>query len=654
MTIDSVLQAESRADYGFKNIPVIDMKDADSTDPAARQQLARDIRDACVNVGFFYVKNHDIPEESILGAIEAGKRFFALPEETKLKYGVNHSPSFKGYTALLKQNTDRENRGDLHESFNIGPEQNGSSKKSGLLDANPWPAEVDGFKEGYLGYYNKAIAFGKKFFPLFALALGLSENFFEDKTKENAAIMRVIRYPPQYGTVDDRVVGIGAHTDFECFTILWQEPGIEALQVLNANKEWVNATPIPGTLVINIGDQLARWTNDVFRSTVHRAVNRSGVLRHSMPVFFGVDYSVPLEPIPSCISEERPPNFADSTLQFLPYRTVAMAIDSVLQAASRADYSFKSIPVIDMKDADSTDPAARQQLARDIRDACVNVGFFYVKNHGIPEESITGAVEAGKRFFSLPDETKFKYDAKKTANFKGYTGLLSENNDPENRGDLHEAYDIGPDENESSKKSGLTGGNPWPVEVPGFKEGYLDYYKQAISFGKKLFPLFAIALGLPENFFEDKTQENAAVMRVVKYPPQFGPVDDRVIGIGAHTEYCFTILWQEPEIEALQVLNANKEWVNATPIPGTLVINIGDQLSRWTNDVFKSTVHRAINRSGVLRHSMPVFFGVDYNVPLEPIPSCVSPEHPPKYEVITAGEHVKTRLAAVYSYSFKP
>ncbi|KAL5501859.1 hypothetical protein ACEPAH_9120 [Sanghuangporus vaninii] len=309
MAIDSVLQAVSRADYGFQNIPVIDMKDADSADPAARQQLARDIRDACINVGFFYVKNHGIPEESVLGAIEAGKRFFALPEETKSKYDVKHSPSFKGYTALLKQNTDPENRGDLHESFNIGPEQNESSKKSGLLDANPWPAEVDGFKEGYLGYYNKAIAFGKKLFPLFALALGLPDNFFEDKTKESAAVMRVIRYPPQYGAVDDRVIGIGAHTDFECFTMLWQEPGIEALQVLNANKEWVNATPIPGTLVINIGDQLSRWTNDVFRSTVHRAVNRSGVLRHSMPVFFGVDYSVPLEPIPSCVSEERPPKY---------------------------------------------------------------------------------------------------------------------------------------------------------------------------------------------------------------------------------------------------------------------------------------------------------------------------------------------------------
>ncbi|PAV16985.1 Clavaminate synthase [Pyrrhoderma noxium] len=328
-----------------------------------------------------------------------------------------------------------------------------------------------------------------------------------------------------------------------------------------------------------------------------------------------------------------------------------MAFDSVLQAASRADYGFQNIPVIDMKDLDSPDPILRHQLARDIRDACINVGFFYVKNHGIPEGEILKAVNAGKNFFSLPIETKMKYDSRNSTNFKGYAPLLSENNDPENRGDLHESFDIGPEDKEGTKSSAMSGANQWPTdEIPEFKDDYLGYYRSSIAFGKKLFPLFAIALDLPENFFDDKTQEDAAIMRVLHYPPQTGVHDDRVLGIGAHTDFeCFTMLWQEPDVQALQVLNANKQWVNATPIPGTLVINIGDQLSRWTNDVFKSTFHRAINRTGVERYSMPVFFGVDYNVRLEPIPSCVSPEHPPKYEVVTAGEHVAARLAAAYS-----
>jgi isopenicillin N synthase-like dioxygenase len=108
--------------------------------------------------------------------------------------------------------------------------------------------------------------------------------------------MRLLHYPPQYGEVDDRVIGIGAHTDWECFTILWQQPDIQALQVLSPqDKKWIGAPPVEGTLVINLGDQFARWTNDIFQSNVHRAINRSGVERYSIPLFFGTDYDVALE-----------------------------------------------------------------------------------------------------------------------------------------------------------------------------------------------------------------------------------------------------------------------------------------------------------------------------------------------------------------------
>ncbi|EJC98442.1 2OG-Fe oxygenase [Fomitiporia mediterranea MF3/22] len=328
-----------------------------------------------------------------------------------------------------------------------------------------------------------------------------------------------------------------------------------------------------------------------------------------------------------------------------------MGIESVLQTASRADYSFKNIPVIDVEGLESEDLVVRQQLARDIRNACINIGFFYVKNHGIPEKSSFGAVNAGKKFFALPEEIKQKYNLRKSPNYTGYTANFDENNDPAGRGDLHEAFDVGPDKSYSHKQSEIPA-NPWPnTEVPEFKDCALSFYNAAAEFGKKLFPIFALALGVPENFFDDKTKEDAIVMRVIRYPPQTGPHDDRVIGIGAHSDFeVFTLLWQEPGIESLQVMDANKEWINATPIPGTLVVNVGDQLSRCANDVFKSTVHRAVNRSGVERHSMPVFFNFDYNVKLEAIPSCVSAEHPPKYEVITAGEYVKSRMDTIYNY----
>ncbi|TDL19672.1 Clavaminate synthase-like protein [Rickenella mellea] len=328
----------------------------------------------------------------------------------------------------------------------------------------------------------------------------------------------------------------------------------------------------------------------------------------------------------------------------------------LLEAADHADLGFHQIPIIDMQNANHPDFAVRKALAQEIRDACINVGFFYVKNHGIPNDKIQNALDAAKAFFSLPTEEKMKIDTRTTPNFKGYNGLLMENNDPANKGDMHEGFNLGPEELRSTNPTGgenaMSGANLWPSEsaIPGFREAVLNYYHSAVAFGKTLFPLFALALELPEHYFDDKTTEDAAIMRVLHYPPQTGPVDDRIIGIGAHTDFeCFTILWQEPNIQALQILNANKEWIKAPPIDGTLVLNLGDQFARWTNDVFKSTVHRAINRTGIRRYSIPLFFGTDYNVKLEPIPSCVSAERPPRYEVVTAGDYVKSRLEAAYA-----
>lgn len=246
-------------------------------------------------------------------------------------------------------------------------------------------------------------------------------------------------------------------------------------------------------------------------------------------------------------------------------------------------------------------------------------------------------------------------DIHKSSNFKGYTALLGENTNPENRGDLHEGFDIGWEERSGASREddgAMTGENVWPKDLPGFRESVLDYHHAAVKLGQSLFPLFALALDLPENFFEDKTTKPAAIMRLLYYPPQTGAVDDRVVGIGAHTDYeCFTILWQQEEIQALQVLNTNGKWVDAVPIPGTLVVNLGDQFARWTNDVFKSTVHRAVNRSGTERYSIPLFFGTDYDVKLEALPSCISEDAPAKYEVVTAGEYVKSRLEATYAHS---
>ncbi|KAL4068948.1 hypothetical protein V8B97DRAFT_1872474 [Scleroderma yunnanense] len=334
---------------------------------------------------------------------------------------------------------------------------------------------------------------------------------------------------------------------------------------------------------------------------------------------------------------------------------------SLVASAATLNGAFDSIPVIDIGNAST--PEQRVALAREISNACMNVGFFYVvTGHGIPQETIDNLFSVMQDYFSLPLETKMKLYHKEVANFKGYAPVLDSNIDPINRGDLHEGFEAGweeliPKENDEKRVNdgSMAGPNVWPEEPAEFREAFLSYYHAAIGVGKLLFPLFALALDLPETYFDDKTRNAAAIMRTIHYPPQEGPAGDNIVGIGAHSDFeCFTILWQQPGVQALQVLNSEKQWINATPIPGTLVINIGDQLARWTNDIFRSTVHRAINRSGVRRYSVPLFFGTDYHVQIEPMPSCVSPDRPPKYESISAGDYLQQRLRDMYYHNAPP
>ncbi|KAL0960562.1 hypothetical protein HGRIS_005599 [Hohenbuehelia grisea] len=215
---------------------------------------------------------------------------------------------------------------------------------------------------------------------------------------------------------------------------------------------------------------------------------------------------------------------------------------SLLDEYDTAAQAFKDIPIIDLTNATSNDAALRRALAEDIRKASIEVGFFYIKNHGIPDETIDSVVSNLQEFFALSLESKMKIDCKTTPNFKGYSPLLSGNNDPNNAGDLQEGFEFGWEELQSKEDSvhsedgAMAGANVWPSELPSFRIAALRYYHAAVQLGKLLFPLFAQALNLPEDFFEDKTRNSAALMKLLHYPPQTGEIDPRVIGIGAHTE----------------------------------------------------------------------------------------------------------------------
>jgi isopenicillin N synthase-like dioxygenase len=317
--------------------------------------------------------------------------------------------------------------------------------------------------------------------------------------------------------------------------------------------------------------------------------------------------------------------------------------------------SFDSLPVIDVGDLFSPDLARRQAVAAKMGAACRDIGFMYIVNHGIAQHDIDAVYAAADAFYALPGSIKQRYDISRLGRHRGYVaigGLAADSHDAD-AFDFHEGFEVGLElpETDADYRAGnlLYGPNVWPEELPEFRAVVYRYFEQVRALGCRLFRGFALALDTPEHHFDELIDKPMAQLRVLRYPPQPEPIDPRHIGVGAHTDYeCFTIL--ASSAPGLQVRNSLGHWIAAPPLAGSFVINIGDIMARWTNDVFLSTVHRVINSSGAQRFSLPFFFGANFNAEVRCLESCQSEQRPARYAPITAGEWTVSNITAAYGY----
>jgi isopenicillin N synthase-like dioxygenase len=334
-------------------------------------------------------------------------------------------------------------------------------------------------------------------------------------------------------------------------------------------------------------------------------------------------------------------------------QTRTRGLDRNKLGAKRLD--FDSIPMIDIAALINGDKAARAEVACMIGEVCCNVGFFYVTNHGVAQSLIDAVWREADAFFSLPQEEKLKYDIHNIKRHRGFVPIGGLNADPENTGavDMHEGYEVSlelpADDPDYLAGHVMYGPNVWPDNPPGYRAAVYDYYEAVLGLGHALFRGFAVALDLEENFFEDKIDKPMAQLRLLYYPPREGPPDAMRLGVGAHTDYeCFTILAMTDP--GLQVMNVAGEWIEAPPIPGAFVINIGDTLALWSNDRFVSTVHRVISPKGRKRFSLPFFFGLNHDTVVSCLETCQGPDRPPRHEPILAGDLTVANITAAYTY----
>ena len=312
------------------------------------------------------------------------------------------------------------------------------------------------------------------------------------------------------------------------------------------------------------------------------------------------------------------------------------------------------IPVIDVGALFGDDHADRLRVADALDDACRNTGFFYVVNHRVPSATIDGARAAMQDFFTLPLEAKMALDIAKIQRHRGYVPLGGLYADPAAAPDLQEGYEVSlelaDDDPDYLAGNIMYGPNVWPAALPSFRPAIYGYFERVLDLGHSLFRAFAMALDLPDDFFEDKIDKPMAQLRLIYYPPRDGPVDPNQIGIGAHTDYeCFTILWQD-DAGGLQVGHRAGDWVEAPPIPGTFVVNIGDMMMRWTNGRFVSTPHRVINTADRARYSMPFFFGANYGTVVRTLPGCTGPDNPARYPPTNCGLWTESMITDAYEY----
>ncbi|KAJ9634435.1 hypothetical protein H2204_006260 [Knufia peltigerae] len=303
----------------FEEVPVVDIENIFSNDFDERLQAAKEVAEVCKTVGFMYIKNHGVSQDLIDEVFDMSRKYHAQPLEVKKEQDVYQSPTLRGYEIHYTKTPTGEavKKGSFLYSYDpdndpqvpkLTPEQ----RELCIGIHNQWPEKWPEFRATMLKYQAELLKLSRALLRTFALGLGADENYFDPIVTAPFVSIILQHYAPRDPQAED-LDGLGAHSDFETFTILNQDM-IGGLEILNKNGIYIPAKPIRGTFVVNVGDFLQRISNDQFVSTVHRVRNSSGVNRYSIPFFFSFNMDVAVPVMPACTSEDNPAKYEPRNL----------------------------------------------------------------------------------------------------------------------------------------------------------------------------------------------------------------------------------------------------------------------------------------------------------------------------------------------------
>ncbi|HEX9465598.1 MAG TPA: 2-oxoglutarate and iron-dependent oxygenase domain-containing protein [Alphaproteobacteria bacterium] len=308
--------------------------------------------------------------------------------------------------------------------------------------------------------------------------------------------------------------------------------------------------------------------------------------------------------------------------------------------------SAEEIPTLDLAPYLQGHPGGREAVAAHLREISRTVGFFYLKGHGLPPDLIDRIFAQSRRFHALPEAEKRKIPYFSVGSFKsGYHGTFEDDYRRSNvniiRGakpNLMAKFSVnreggsgGPSMSDEERRAVV---NAWPEALPGFKETVTEYHAAIERLGRQFLPLWSVSLNLAPDYFDKFFATPHLTMQLLHYPPQ-KEVGNRQYGIAPHTDNAMMTFLAQADVPGLAVRMPSGHWRAVDVIPGTLLVNTGNVIVRWTNDEYLSTKHRVINTHDVDRYSLPVFFGPSGDAVIEVLPTCQGPDRPPRYEPMT-------------------
>ncbi len=322
--------------------------------------------------------------------------------------------------------------------------------------------------------------------------------------------------------------------------------------------------------------------------------------------------------------------------------------------ASEAAPGPTALPIIDVSLLDAPAPDSRARLARQLARACQDSGFFYVTGHGIPTELIDAVFRQSRALFALPEHSKRQLDKARSAANRGYEPLRGQTLEPGAPPDLKEGFYIGEelDEGDPRVRAGRfnQGPNQWPQALPDFAPVMMRYFDAMNRLSARIMTALALALGLPTDHFRAFCEQPLSTLRLLHYPPQPAHASPGEKGCGAHTDFGGITVLLLDEHPGLQIWDhRHRRWLQADPVPGTFVVNLGDMIARWTNDRYRSTLHRVVNLSGAERYSVPFFYSGNPDHEVRCLPNCLAAGEQPRYPATTVERHLIEMYRKTYA-----